>query len=62
MGRREGRFKAIRLAARENDVEILDLKMVYGNGNPLDVRRVIRSGDRTQPLDLTGRDSCDSTD
>ena len=58
VGRREGRFKAIRLAARGNDVEILDLKVVYGNGNPddLDVRRVIRSGDRTQPLDLKGHD------
>jgi hypothetical protein len=58
VSRREGRFKAIRLAARGNDVEILDLKVVYGNGNPddLDVRRVIRSGDRTQTLDLKGRD------
>ena len=58
VGRREGRFKAIRLAARGNDVEILDLKVVYGNGNPddIDVRRVIRSGDRTQALDLKGRD------
>ena len=28
VSRREGRFKAIRLAARGNDVEILDLKVV----------------------------------
>jgi hypothetical protein len=58
VGRREGRFRAIRLAARGNDIEILDLKVVYANGNPddLDVRRVIRSGNRTGRLDLRGRD------
>jgi hypothetical protein len=58
VGRREGRFRAIRLAARGNDIEILDLKVVYANGNPddLDVRRMLRSGDRTQQLDLRGRD------
>ena len=58
VGRREGRFSAIRLAARGSDVEVLDLKVVYANGNPDDigVRRVIRSGDRTAPLDLRGRD------
>ena len=58
VGRREGRFKAIRLAARGNDVEILDLKVVYGNGSPDDipVGRVIRRGDRTHALDLKGRE------
>jgi len=34
VGRREGRFRAIRLAARGNDVEVLRLSVVYGNGNP----------------------------
>jgi Protein of unknown function (DUF2541) len=58
VGRREGRFRAIRLAARGNDVEVLRLSVVYGNGNPdeLDVQRVIRSGDRTEAIDLKGRD------
>jgi hypothetical protein len=58
VGRREGRFRAIRLAARGNDVEVLRLTVVYGNGNPdeLDVQRVVRSGDRTHALDLKGRD------
>jgi hypothetical protein len=44
---------AIRVGRREGR-----LKVVYGNGNPddIDVRRVIRSGDRTQALDLKGRD------
>jgi hypothetical protein len=58
VGRREGRFRAIRLTARGNDVEMLDLKVVYANGVPDDiqVRSVIRAGDRTRPLDLRGGD------
>lgn len=56
VGRREGRFKAIRLLARGNDVEMLDLKVIYANGAPDDipVRSMIRQGDRTRPLDLKG--------
>ena len=58
VGRREGRFKAIKLAARGNDVEMLDLKVVYANGEPDDiaVRSVIRAGRETRALDLRGRD------
>lgn len=56
IGRREGRFKSIRLFARGGDVEMLDLKVVYTNGEPDDiqVRRVLRRGDRTNALDLRG--------
>ncbi len=56
VGRSEGRFKAIRLTARGNDVEMLDLKVVYANGAPDDipVRAMIRQGTRTRPLDLRG--------
>jgi hypothetical protein len=58
VGRREGRFKAIRLKARGNDVEMLDLKVVYANGAPDDipVRSMIRAGRETGSLDLKGRD------
>ncbi len=58
VGRRDGRFSAIRLRARNNDVEMLDLRVVYGNGEPDDipVRRVIRVGSQSGPLDLRGRD------
>jgi hypothetical protein len=58
VGRQEGRFRAIRLSARGNDVEVRRLSVVYGNGSPdeLEVRRVIRSGDRTDAMDLKGRD------
>jgi hypothetical protein len=56
VGRREGRFKSIRLHVRGADINILDLKVVYGNGAPdhIPVRSVIRQGERTRPLDLRG--------
>ena len=56
VGRREGRFKSIRLNVRGADINMLDLRVVYGNGEPdhIPVRSVIRQGDRTRPLDLRG--------
>lgn len=56
VGRREGRFKAIRLQVRGADVEVLDLKVIYTNGQPDDipVKHHIRAGERTRPLDLKG--------
>ena len=58
VGRREGRFKAIRLKARGNDVEMLDLKVIYASGEPDDipVRSHIRAGRETRALDLKGRE------
>lgn len=58
VGRSEGRFKAIRLEARGNDVEMLDLKVIYANGAPDDipVRSFIKQGTRTRALDLRGRE------
>jgi hypothetical protein len=56
--RREGRFKAIRVHARGGHVEMLDLKVIYGNGTVDDiaVRHVIKRGGRTRALDLKGRE------
>jgi hypothetical protein len=56
VGRREGRFKAIKLSVGGNDVHILDLKVIYANGAPDDiqVRSRIRQGGETRPLDLRG--------
>jgi hypothetical protein len=56
--RRDGRFTAIRLRVSGNDIRMLDLKVVYGNGAPDDipVRAVIRAGGQSGPLDLRGRD------
>jgi hypothetical protein len=58
VGRREGRFKAIKLHVSGNAVHILDLKVIYTNGAPDDiqVRSEIREGGETRPLDLRGRE------
>ena len=58
VGRREGRFKAIRLHVRGADVEVLDLRVIYTNGEPDDiqVRHLVEAGERTRPLDLQGRE------
>jgi hypothetical protein len=58
IGRRDGRFKAIRLFVRGADVEMLDLKVIYAGGQPDDipVKNLIRAGERTRPLDLQGRE------
>lgn len=58
LSRRDGRFSALSLMAIGNDVEIIDLKVVYGNGRPDDirVRSVLGEGKRTRPLDLEGRE------
>jgi hypothetical protein len=58
VGRQEGRFRAIRLKAAGNDVHMLDLKVVYSNGevDDLPVRADIRAGEQTRPLDLRGRE------
>jgi hypothetical protein len=41
VGRREGRFRAIRLVARGNDIKMRRLSVTYAKGNPddLDVQR-----------------------
>ncbi|HXF53004.1 MAG TPA: hypothetical protein VNK52_02665 [Hyphomicrobiaceae bacterium] len=56
VGRREGRFRSIRLEVRGADVEILDLKVIYANGasDDIQVRHFLRAGERTRPLDLKG--------
>jgi hypothetical protein len=58
VGRQDGRFTAIRLRAAGNAVQMLDLKVVYGNGEPDDipVRARIPEGGTSGPLDLRGRD------
>ena len=56
VGRKEGKFKAIRLQVSGNKVHMMDLKVVYANGQPDDiaVREEIRAGGQTKPLDLKG--------
>lgn len=56
VGRREGKFTAIRLKVTGNKVYMTDLKVIYANGAPDDipVRNEIRAGGQTRPLDLKG--------
>lgn len=56
VGRKEGRFSAIQLRVKGNDVHFMDLKVVYGNGQTEDVaiRAQIREGGETRVIDLKG--------
>lgn len=56
VGRREGRFRAIQLRVRGNDIHMMDLKVVYGNGQTEDiqVRSMIKARSQTRVIDLKG--------
>ena len=56
VGRREGRFKAIKLIVRGNDVFIEDLKVTYGNSQSEDlvVRKRVPANSESSPIDLQG--------
>jgi len=58
VGRRDGRFSAVRLRAEGNVVFVLDLKVVYGNGKADDipVKARIGEGKTSGALDLKGAD------
>ena len=48
VGRREGRFSAIKLPVLRNKIELIDFKVVYDSGQPdeMQVRKKIRDGGR----------------
>jgi len=56
VGSADGRFSAIKLTVKGNAIEMLDLKVIYGNGNPddLQVRSNIPQGGETRWIDLKG--------
>jgi hypothetical protein len=58
VGRREGRFKAIKLKVSGNSVYMNDLKVIYSKGSPdeIRVRSQIREGGETRSLDLKSRE------
>ncbi len=55
VGREEGRFRAVKLIVRRNDVFLNDLRVTYRNGETEDlaVNRPIRNGGETGTLNLT---------
>lgn len=56
VGAQDGRFDALRLHVTGNGLELLDLKVVFGNGESQDVtvRENLAEGARTRVIDLTG--------
>jgi hypothetical protein len=58
VGRAEGRFRAVKLRVRGAPIHMMDLKVVYANGQPddLPIRADIRAGGETRAIDLKGRE------
>lgn len=58
IGRREGRYVAIRFVARYRDIYLDGARVIYGNGQPddLKIRSELRDGDATNTIDLQGRE------
>jgi hypothetical protein len=56
VGKKEGRFSAIRLKVRKAPVELFGLRIVFGNGGRQDVpvRALIPAGGESRPLSLSG--------
>lgn len=56
VGKREGKFKAIQLRVSGNEIDMKDLKVIYGNGevDDLAVRHQIKAGGETRWIDLKG--------
>lgn len=54
VGGREGEFRAFRFEVRQSDVEVLDLRIVYGNGQTEDVRirQLFRAGSSSRAIEL----------
>lgn len=57
VGRREGRFKAIKFRAEGQKIHLLDARVIYSNGQPDDlrIRADIPKGGETQPISVRGR-------
>jgi hypothetical protein len=58
VGKAEGDFRKIQLRVKDNGVHIMDLKVIYANGQPDDipVRSEIPAGGQTRVIDLKGGD------
>ena len=56
IGAKRGRFEAVRLGAKGRAVQFHDVKIHFANGDVQDVqlRNVVRAGQRTREIDLQG--------
>lgn len=57
VGRSAGRFKSIRVSARNRDVRMYGMQIVYGNGTVenVPIYGTLAAGQTTQPFDLEGK-------
>ena len=57
VGERLGRFRALRIVARQNEVRILGMRVTYGNGDTaeLPVSARLKEGQATEPIPLGDR-------
>lgn len=57
IGGREGQFRGLRFDVRQGDVEVLEFRVIYGNGSSEDfrVRQFFRAGSSSRVFDLAGR-------
>jgi hypothetical protein len=58
VGRKDGDFSSIQLRVKGNEVEFLDVKVIYANGqaDDIQIRNKIRAGGQTRAIDLKGGD------
>jgi hypothetical protein len=58
VGRKDGDFSKIQLRVKGNEVEFLDVKVIYANGqaDDIQIRNKIRAGGQTRAIDLKGGD------
>lgn len=58
VGRQDGDFSKIKIAVRDNEVEFVDVNVVYGNGQKdhIQIRNHIHAGGETRAIDLKGGD------
>ncbi len=58
VGGQQGTFKALRMEVRQSDVEVLDLKVIYGNGmiDDIPVRQTFKANSSSRVIDLKGKD------
>ena len=54
VGKHEGRFKRLRLAVKDNDIELTSVKVIFGNGasEVLPFHERIRAGGESPAIDL----------
>ncbi len=57
VGRSDGRFRALQLLVSDNDIFIIEMHVVYGNGQSetIPMQEELKAGRRSQVLDLAGR-------